>query len=895
MSTNWQFRPNTQDEDIYNEVYVKNCYKLPDDLTGKVIVDIGANIGCFTIACLERGASRVIACEPDHENFKLLARHCNPYLSSGRLTLLNRLIIGDSWEGKVDVKIPGYQMLNGTALTGGVSALGAESIDAVSKVWVRTMPAKELIYGNVWLKLDCEGMEYQILSSDLPWDLIERVFGEAHDYLDGKFSRDTEAVNVQSDAFGALTPDRVSLCQHLKTVGFDNIKIEHNTEDSRLALFFAGKAETKQVAVLTPFRNARRYLQLYFQQIASLKVALEEEGYFLRLVAAEGDSLDGTRERIVELAAEYKIPLELIDTTHGHMHWGSVEDPVRMKVMSGVMNKALDAVKESDDVVVWIMSDLEWNADDLLDMILAVEEVRLGFSVFAPLALSGSSINLHSNTVKDAKVFYDTWAYRKSGSRFNITPPYHSDLTSSLEEIDSAGTCLVMDSKVARSCKAVDSEAVSFCKDARSKGYSVGLGTGWEVYHAVPPKYRLLWIGDAVCISGFSKVSHSMFPILSEAGYEIDIIATNFQGTPHNYPYRIWPADEGSSGALRMQQLLVHADKHDKQYDAIIVLDDPWNVPRVTRSLEDLRENHDIKDLPPVIAWVTVDGKNVRGEQLKSTDLYHIATSTKFGADELAVGGYNVSGGCPYVIPFGVDTSIYHPLDKVESRRLVSSKDVPEGAFIVGTVSTNQLRKRLDLVLKHFSEWINRHHIDNVYLYLCLGASNNTGCDILSLIRYYGLRKKVILNTSLLSEQAMAYVYNYFDVFISLSQGEGFGLCALEAMACGVPCVLSDWAGYSSWVPSDCAIKVPCTSTALSSPLNEQAYVIGGVASRRGTVDALHRLYTFPDMRERLSERGLSLARQMSWRSTGGKLLSVVERVISQDKAGMFEAKSATG
>lgn len=942
MSINWNFRPNTQDEDIYREVYVENCYRLPDDMSGITVIDVGANIGCFTIACLERSADYVIAYEPDFANQMQLREHL---LRSQYKNVqdIGRFVAGDSWKNSLVYReTVNYQKHGNIDLTGAVNLFEykADPLDT-SHLAIGVDSIKSILNSirgrRIWIKLDCEGAEYQILSSDLPWNRIERIFGECHDYRDGKFSRDTAPVEVPLDAFGGLKPNRKALFARLKEVGYNRIIFECNPEDDRLMLFWASREDIaydthgslgsisnavsfvetnqtcsqcgqlfsvpacgpthaliahergldkKSVAVLTPFRDARRYLPLYFRQISALKSALEAENMRLRLVAAEGDSTDGTRERIVELASEYNIPLETVDTTHGHMRWGSVEDPIRMKVMSDVMNKALDVVKESDDIVVWIMSDLKWRIDDVKGLIDSVSVNPS--SIYAPLALI------------DNDYFWDTWAYRMKGERFSNNLPFHEDLDDDFADIfdlESAGTCLCIPGNVARTVRASNEEAVSFCQNARWKGFKVTLNSNLKVYHAPQSSARLLWIGDAVCISGFARVTHNILPVLSEAGYDIDVIATNYQGTPHNYPYRIWPAGE-DSGAYLTQRLVRFASEQGKQYDAVIVLDDPWNVSRITSALEDLRERDKIENLPPVIAWVTVDGKNIKSEKLNSTNLYHVSSATAFGVEELInngfVGGYDLS-----VTPFGVNTHIYHPLDKLESRRLVSSAEIPDDAFIVGAVSTNQLRKRLDLILKYFAEWNSRLSIENAYLYLCLGAANDTGCDVISLVRYYGLRKKVILNTSLLNEQAMAHVYSSFDVFVSLSQGEGFGLCALEAMACGVPCVLSNWSGYSSWVPDDCAIKVACSSTALSSPLNAQAYVIGGVADRQETVSALHRLYTFPDMRERLRENGLSLASRMSWKDSGKKLLNVIDKVTAQNTAskdssnGVKEIRSA--
>jgi glycosyltransferase involved in cell wall biosynthesis len=562
------------------------------------------------------------------------------------------------------------------------------------------------------------------------------------------------------------------------------------------------------------------------------------------------------------------------------MRWASVEDPIRLKAMSDVMNKALDQVQETDDIVVWIMSDLEWKADSILALIKAVEGTD---KIAAPLALM----------CKEGP-FYDTWAYRKDGERFQTRYPFHGawDRCCSVgrqvieDSIDSAGTCLVMPARAARDCRASNLEAVSFCENAHAEGFGIVIRFDSEVVHAPLPRKRLLWISDAICTSGFARVAHAMFPLLAEAGYDLDLIAINYFGEPHNFPYRIYPANvqgEDISGDLRVKYLVYGAQMEGRPYDLIIKLDDPWNIKGLTNSLKQLEEGFEIPS-PPVLAWITVDGKNVNGSELDS--LEQIACSSEFGASEIVRHRYESTNAMVSpnvsVVPFGVDTSIFKPLDKDESRSLVSSAEIPLDAFIVGTVSTNQLRKRLDLVLDYFAAWINQYSVNNAYLYLCLGPEFNSGCDIQSLVKYYGLQSRVILNTSLLNDQALAHVYSSFDVYLSLSQGEGFGLTALEAMACGVPCVVSDWAAYSSWVPEEVAYKISCLSTAMSGPLNTKSYVIGGVADRDETVGALQKLYMYPDLREKMGKAGVKFASKMTWRETGRRLLEEIDQVIKR-------------
>lgn len=911
----WHFRPNTQDEFIYNEVYVENCYRLPDDMSGVVVIDVGANTGAFAVACLERGAERVICFEPDFHSYQILVKNHLIRFEQGRWTAIQAAIAGE-FRRHSDVFLSPLEKRDDQVLMTGGRHITSDKGEQVSAAFLTDFLRNR--DDRVWLKLDCEGSEHEILADNLPWGRIDRIFGEIHDC----------AAGANAD----------SLVKRLAEVGYQ-VELVANPEDPHLSLFFAAhkkgewidisthadkpnskklfvsedklprdlpesmmglepidyvtvKPEQKTVCILTPFRNARRYLPLYFSQMSSLQSLLQSEGYRMRIVAAEGDSLDGTRERIDQLAAEYDLSVKIVDTTHGLMKWASVEDPIRLKTMSDVMNKSLDQVQDSDDIVVWIMSDLKWEPKTILSLIyLAMDQNRFG--IIAPAVYSD----------KDKKYFYDTWAFRHTdGTRFEPTENLFWDIgsgvslsvaRSDIEYIKSAGTCLVMPSCVARECRATDNEAVSFCSDAKSKGYATGINRFLIVLHAPLPAKRLLWISDAVCISGFSRVAHAMFPLLVEAGYDLDIIALNYFGEPHNFPYTIYPASvqgEDLSGNLRAKYLIYQAHQDHRPFDLIVKLDDPWNIKGLTLALESLEREYKILT-PKVLAWVTVDGKNANGKELNSDCISRLLCCSEFGSSELALQGYKdyYSIG---IVTFGVDTSIFKPIDKVQARSLVSSQEIPSDAFIVGVVSTNQLRKRLDLVLAYFSAWTTQYNVSNAYLYLCLGPDHNSGFDINSLKDYYGLKNRIIWNPHKLTDQALALVYNSFDVYMSLSQGEGFGLCTLEAMACGVPCVLTDWAAYSSWVPESVAYKIPCTSTAVNSPLNVKSYVMGGVADQAETIGALQKLYLYPELREKMGKAGVEFAQGMTWKQTGDKLIKEIEQVISRVKRSPMMARA---
>src|SRR5262245_45549865 len=74
------FRPGTMDEEIFHSVVTYNEYRLPDTLQAEdIIVDIGAHIGSFCYAVLQRGARHVYGFEPEPGNYECAVRNLQAF------------------------------------------------------------------------------------------------------------------------------------------------------------------------------------------------------------------------------------------------------------------------------------------------------------------------------------------------------------------------------------------------------------------------------------------------------------------------------------------------------------------------------------------------------------------------------------------------------------------------------------------------------------------------------------------------------------------------------------------------------------------------------------------------------------------------------------------------
>lgn len=371
-------------------------------------------------------------------------------------------------------------------------------------------------------------------------------------------------------------------------------------------------------------------------------------------------------------------------------------------------------------------------------------------------------------------------------------------------------------------------------------------------------KKNLLFIGDAGVPSGFARATHETLACMTD-DFNITVMGINYRGDPHPYPYEIFAAMPGGdwAGIGRLIWMCDYITKKHGALDVIVIQNDPWNIPMYLKHLSQFPEYANV----PVVAAVAVDGLNCGGAGLNGLKL--AVFWTQFGLDEARKGGYD---GAATVIPLGVDQNVYKPLDRVESRLNLGLTSEFSESFIVGNVNRNQPRKRLDLTIRYFAEWVKSTNVEDAFLYLHVAPTGDTGVNVLELMKYYGVIDRLLLATPQTwygeSEEHMAWTYNAMNMLMSTTQGEGFGLTTLEAMACGVPCIVPRWAALADW-GADAALFVECTSTAIGPPY---VNVIGGVVDEEAFINALDDMYRTPSLRQEFSEAGLSRASEDRFR-----------------------------
>ncbi len=389
----------------------------------------------------------------------------------------------------------------------------------------------------------------------------------------------------------------------------------------------------------------------------------------------------------------------------------------------------------------------------------------------------------------------------------------------------------------------------------------------------------VLWIGDAVAATGFARCTHHTLDVLRES-WDVHVLGLNYMGDPHPFPYPIYPCWPGGDGfgIGRLKKILKKITP-----EMVIIQNDPWNIPEYLKALP--------KDMP-VVAAMPVDGKNCRGKDLNG--LTGAIFWTRFGLEQARVGGYTRPAE---VIPLGVDLGLYAPKDQHVSRERVGLKPplVPEDAFIIGNVNRNQPRKRLDLTVKYFADWVNSRGIQDAWLFLYVAPTGDQGIDVAQLMYYYGLRgdrKRLILVEPEIGmgnhEEELPFLYSCFDVQLTTTQGEGWGLTTMEGMACGVPQIVPDWSALGEW-PEETVAKVPCFATTITP---NRINVIGGVPDEDATLRALDLMYATRRWSDnqpgwaQYRKAGLDLVSrpEYRWRNIGERFAAALEEMVTKER-----------
>ncbi|MHA1831068.1 MAG: glycosyltransferase family 4 protein [Candidatus Helarchaeota archaeon] len=245
-----------------------------------------------------------------------------------------------------------------------------------------------------------------------------------------------------------------------------------------------------------------------------------------------------------------------------------------------------------------------------------------------------------------------------------------------------------------------------------------------------------------------------------------------------------------------------------------------------------------------------------------------------------------------YQIPHGTDLNIFKPLDieKAELKAKLFGKEYKD-KIILGVFSRNQARKSFFTQMDALNYILNKYPNDgkNMYLYFHASPYDPMGWDMHQVAKDIGVYDHIIwtdkINTGFgigCTDEELNMYYNACDITISNHTSEGWGLCILESMACGVPVLATDYSANASWgivdgekayIPLDPVIKI----------------VIPEQGTRRAYIDPKHEaekilsIINDNNLYDKYRKLGLKVAKKYEWKKVCKLWLDLFNNIKLKD------------
>jgi len=336
---------------------------------------------------------------------------------------------------------------------------------------------------------------------------------------------------------------------------------------------------------------------------------------------------------------------------------------------------------------------------------------------------------------------------------------------------------------------------------------------------------KLIWHSNApFCGTGYGTQTALVTPRLTDR-YELTISA--FYGVEGNIiPWSGIPCLPGIANTHGNETIDEHVRTvfGEPRNGLIVTLMDVWVLdPAIWSQFN-------------VLSWAPVDHQPLPDAILgyfERSGAIPLAMS-RFGEREMARAGLE-----PLYCPHAVDTEVYRPVaDAREATKM------PEDDFIVGMVAANKgnpSRKCFQESFEAFKIFHDRYPDTKLYLHTEI-TGRFQGVPLLRLANAVGIPSDALIVSDQyrathfpFSDEVMAQVYSSLDVLLSPSAGEGFGVPVLQAQACGVPVIVSDFSAQ----PELCASGWLVEGTRAYTPLNAWQFR----PSVPDIVDALRQAY----------------------------------------------------
>ncbi|HET9051249.1 MAG TPA: glycosyltransferase family 1 protein, partial [Candidatus Dormibacteraeota bacterium] len=223
------------------------------------------------------------------------------------------------------------------------------------------------------------------------------------------------------------------------------------------------------------------------------------------------------------------------------------------------------------------------------------------------------------------------------------------------------------------------------------------------------------------------------------------------------------------------------------------------------------------------------------------------------------------------VVPQGADEA-FRPIDDAEVLRAARRRLVGDDRPYLLWVGKLSQRRNIPALLEAFALLKRRHAVPHA---LVLMGPNHLHVPLERLSRDLGIEGSVVQTDGRIAHHSeLVPVYNAADAYVNASAYEGFSMTLVEALSCGLPCVVAN-RGALPEIAGDAAVYV---DDPRPEPLAE----------------AMHRVLDDAELRGRLRAAALRRAVDLRWDVTARRTLDVLRRVAGSGSAPQPRAASTS-
>lgn len=242
------------------------------------------------------------------------------------------------------------------------------------------------------------------------------------------------------------------------------------------------------------------------------------------------------------------------------------------------------------------------------------------------------------------------------------------------------------------------------------------------------------------------------------------------------------------------------------------------------------------------------------------------------------------------VLRHGFNPEVKFPIDKKIARKYFGLGDED---FIILNINRNQPRKRWDIVMKAFAEFVSRHRGEKFKLFI--GTAVTGAWNLMEIYKRElakrdisfeeGQKHIIIIDTpQKLSDEEINILLSCGDIGISAADGEGFGLCNFEHAGIGRPQVVSKVGGFKDFFDDDRAVLC---DPVLNYYVDASRDGVGGEAQLidySDLTEGMELYYANPEMREKHGQRARRyILDNYSWADIASTLYDACCKTVGVD------------